>query len=235
MGDSEKIAFLISPYLLKWSGVRHWSATKESGIVPLYYRLTVLNFNVMINYSIVLRRTDINDENSPKRAYATAQYTEVTDLDRFCKHIADHGCAYDRADVAAIATKIVDCLREQLLAGQKVKLGALGAFSISLQSRGAESAEKFTASNITAVNVVWEPGKEFTNLIVDAEFNPVPTRSIAAAALKAERAGNGVVDVAAIKEEEAKKRAEKNPSNTPEEPSTGDTENPDENEGPDII
>ena len=75
----------------------------------------------MINYSIVLRRTDISDENSPKRAYATAQYTEVTDLDRFCKHIADHGCAYDRADVAAIATKIVDCLREQLLAGQKVK------------------------------------------------------------------------------------------------------------------
>ena len=189
----------------------------------------------MINYSIVLRRTDINDENSPKRAYATAQYTEVTDLDRFSKHIAEHGCAYDRADVAAIATKIVDCLREQLLAGQKVKLGALGAFSISLQSRGAESAEKFTASNITAVNVVWEPGKEFTNLIVDAVFNPVPTRSIAAAALKAEKAGNGVVDVAAIKEEEAKKRAEKNPSNTPEEPSTGDTENPDENEGPDII
>ena len=220
------VSHVISPYLLKWSGVRHWSATKESGIVPLCYRLTVLNFNVMINYSIVLRRTDINDENSPKRAYATAQYTEVTDLDRFSKH---------RADVAAIATKIVDCLREQLLAGQKVKLGALGAFSISLQSRGAESAEKFTASNITAVNVVWEPGKEFTNLIVDAEFNPVPTRSIAAAALKAERAGNGVVDVAAIKEEEAKKRAEKNPSNTPEEPSTGDTENPDENEGPDII
>ena len=179
----------------------------------------------MINYSIVLRRTDISDENSPKRAYATAQYTEVTDLDRFCKHIADHGCAYDRADVAAIATKIVDCLREQLLAGQKVKLGALGAFYISLQSKGAESAEKFTSSNITAVNVVWEPGKEFTNLLADAEFNPVPTRSIAAAALKAEKAGNGVVDVAAIKEEEAKKRAEKNPSNEPEAPN--EAENPD--------
>ena len=135
--------------------------------------------------------------------------------------------------MAAIATKIVDCLREQLLAGQKVKLGALGAFSISLQSRGAESAEKFTSSNITAVNVVWEPGKEFTNLLADADFNPVPTRSIAAAALKAEKAGNGVVDVAAIKEEEAKKRAEKNPSNDTGEPTPGDTE--DENDGPDII
>ena len=69
------VSHVISSYLLKWSGVRHRSAMKESGVVSLYYRLTVLNFYVMINYSIVLRRTDINDENSPKRAYATAQYT----------------------------------------------------------------------------------------------------------------------------------------------------------------
>lgn len=160
----------------------------------------------MINYSIVLRRTDMSDENSPKKAYATAQYSEVMDMDRFCKHIADHGCAYDRADVNAIGTKIVDCLRELLLAGHKVKLGALGSFSVTLQSTGADSADKFTSNNITAVRVQWEPGRDFLDLLLDAEFQQVPTRSIAAAALKAEKQGDGVVDVAKIKEEEAQKR-----------------------------
>lgn len=160
----------------------------------------------MINYSIVMRRTDMSDENSPKKAYATAQYSEVMDMDRFCKHIADHGCAYDRADVNAIGTKIVDCLREQLLAGQKVKLGALGSFSVTLQSNGADTADKFTSNNITAVRVQWEPGRDFLDLLLDAEFQQVPTRSIAAAALKAEKQGDGVVDVAKIKEEEAQKR-----------------------------
>lgn len=155
----------------------------------------------MINYSVVMRSSNMFDADAPKKAYPMAQYSEIVDIDRFCKHIADHGCAYDRADVSAIATKIVDCLRELLLAGCKVKLGALGAFSVSLTSKGAESAEKFTSANITSVKVLWDPGKEFVNLIEDAEFNPVPTRIVAAAALKAEKAGNGVVDIAKIKED----------------------------------
>ena len=154
----------------------------------------------MINYSIVLRRTDISDENSPKKAYPTAQYTDVMDLDHFCKHIADHGCAYDRADISAMVIKTVDCLREQLLAGQKVKLGDLGSFSVSLQSKGAESAEKFTAQNISGVKVNWEPGKEFLDLLDDADFQQVPTRIAVAATLKAEKAGDDVVDIAQAKE-----------------------------------
>ena len=71
----------------------------------------------------------------------------------------------------------VDCMREQLLEGKKIRLGDLGDFSILLSSKGAEDADKFTAQNITDVKVQWEPGAEFKNLLADAEFNLVASRS----------------------------------------------------------
>ena len=89
----------------------------------------------------------------------------------------------------------VDCMREMLLEGKKIRLGDLGDFSILLGSKGAETADKFTAQNINQVKVQWEPGKEFKNLIDDAEFNLVASRSAQAAVLKAIREGKTNVDL----------------------------------------
>lgn len=89
----------------------------------------------------------------------------------------------------------VDCMREQLLEGKKIRLGDLGDFSVSLTSKGSETADKFSAQNITGVNVVWDCGQEFKNLIADAEFNLVASRSAQAAVLKAIKEGSNVVDL----------------------------------------
>ena len=109
--------------------------------------------------------------------FATAQYTEVMGIEKFARHIADHGTTYSRADIMAILYMAVDCMREQLLEGKKIRLGELGDFSLSLGSKGAETAEKFSSQNIQRVTVSWEPGSEFRNLLADAEFNLVATRS----------------------------------------------------------
>ena len=34
--------------------------------------------------------------------FATAQYTEVMGIEKFARHIADHGTTYSRADIMAI-------------------------------------------------------------------------------------------------------------------------------------
>lgn len=130
-----------------------------------------------------------------QQAFALAQYSDVMTIDKFARHIADHGCVYKRTDIAAILNMAVDCLREQLLDGKKVRLGDLGDFSVKLKSNGAPTAEKFSAQNITNVEVVWDRGKEFKNLIHDAEFNPVVSRSAQAAVLKAVKAGQTSVDL----------------------------------------
>ena len=122
----------------------------------------------MINYSIVMRRKNVADKESEKLAYATAQYNSVMTIDKFAAHIASHGSVYSRADIAAVLTLAVDCLYEQLLAGQKIELGDLGAFCISLNCKGADSAE---------------------------EFNLVANRKQQAAVLKAVKAGDTSVDL----------------------------------------
>src|SRR5574344_2748875 len=177
----------------------------------------------MINYSIVMRSVNANlfDINQAKarikkaieegkqpqtadtelvktevqKAYAIAQYSEVMNIEKFAKHISTHGCVYSRADISAILYMAVDCMREQLLEGKKIRLGDLGDFSVNLSSKGAETADKFTAQNITGVNVMWDPGMEFKNLLADAEFNLVASRSAQAAVLKAIKSGQTTVDL----------------------------------------
>src|SRR5574344_2387696 len=177
----------------------------------------------MINYSIVMRSVNANlfDINQAKarikkaieegkqpqtadtelvktevqKAYAIAPYSEVMNIEKFARHISTHGCVYSRADISAILYLAVDCMREQLLEGKKIRLGDLGDFSINLTSKGADSAEKFSSQNITGVNVVWDPGMEFKSLLADAEFNLVASRNAQAALLKAIKAGQNVVDI----------------------------------------
>ena len=128
-------------------------------------------------------------------AFAVAQYAEVMTIEKFARHIATHGCVYSRADISAILYLAVECMRERLLEGRKIRLGDLGDFSVSLSSKGAETAKKFNAANITAVNVVWDCGQEFKNLLANAEFNLVASRATQAAVLKAIKSGSSVVDL----------------------------------------
>ena len=130
-----------------------------------------------------------------QHAFAIAQYTDVMTIEKFARHIANHGCVYSRADISAILYLAVDCMREQLLEGKKIRLGDLGDFSVSLQSTGAETADKFSAQNITGVTVNWDCGQEFKNLIDEAEFNLVASRAAQAAVLKAIKAGDTTVDL----------------------------------------
>ena len=177
----------------------------------------------MINYSIVMRSVNANllEINQAKsrinqakqegknpdqkdldlvktekqNAFAISQYTDVMTIEKFAKHITSHGSVYSRADISAILYMAVDCMREMLLEGKKIRLGDLGDFSLLLGSKGVETADKFTAQNITQVKVQWEPGKEFKNLLDDAEFNLVASRSAQAAVLKAIKEGKTNVDL----------------------------------------
>ena len=136
------------------------------------------------------------DDTQPKKAYACAQYSELIDIVQFAAHIASHGCVYNRADIVAILTMAVDCMRELLLAGQKIRMGDLGDFYVSIQSTGADDASKFNpAINVKRLKVNWTCGKHFQDLLQDAEFNLVPTRRAAQKLVKALKAGDTTVDL----------------------------------------
>lgn len=177
----------------------------------------------MVNYSLVLRSVNTNlieinqakarikaakaQGTTPKtedtdlvkteqqKVFAVAQYAEVMDLSKFAKHISTHGCVYGHADINAVLNIAVDHIREELLEGKKIRLGALGDFYITLSSNGVADASTFTAQNITDVKVQWEPGQQFKTLRDEAEFNLVASRSAQAAVLKAIKEGKTSVDL----------------------------------------
>lgn len=177
----------------------------------------------MVNYSLVLRSVNTNlieinqakarikaakaQGTTPKtedtdlvkteqqKVFAVAQYAEVMDLSKFAKHISTHGCVYGHADINAVLNIAVDHIREELLEGKKIRLGALGDFYITLSSNGVADASTFTAQNITDVKVQWEPGQQFKTLRDEAEFNLVASRSAQAAVLKAIKESKTSVDL----------------------------------------
>ena len=102
---------------------------------------------------------------------------------------------YGHADINAVLNIAVDHIREELLEGKKIRLGALGDFYITLSSNGVADASTFTAQNITDVKVQWEPGPDFKNLINEAEFNLVAPRSAQAKLIKAVKEGKDSVDL----------------------------------------
>ena len=152
----------------------------------------------MINYSVFMWKNP-TVENAVEKAYAKNQVSEIWTLEKFAKHISDHNGVYSRGTVKGVISDMCECLVEQLLNGNKIQLGELGTFGISISSVGADSIEKFTARNIKAVNILFAPGVDFENLLGRAEFNLVASRSAQAATLKAEKAGETTVDLAAAK------------------------------------
>ena len=156
----------------------------------------------MIDYSVSPKPNPRDREAAPKY-YGTAQCTGVMDLTQFARHIANHGCVYKRADIAAVLTMAVDCLKEMLLNGYKVELGDMGAFYISLSSKGTETAKDYNPLiHIKTVNANWERGSSFLNLKEEADFKLVTIRAYQKKMLTAVKNGETVVNLVDEENEE---------------------------------
>ena len=150
----------------------------------------------MLDYS-VSARVNPREKGAPPRFYASHQTNKIVSLDDFSRHIASHGCVYKRADIAAVLTMAVDCLREMLLNGYKIEMGDLGSFYISFSSEGTLTAKDFNPShNIKSVNVNWQRGIDFLNMKEDAEFNLVAIRAVQKKVIKAVKNGDEVINLA---------------------------------------
>ena len=66
---------------------------------------------------------------------------ETVDLDALAKHMASHNTPFSQGAIRGVLKDMVDCIKELMLDGKKVKLGDLAIFSIGTRSKPAESEE----------------------------------------------------------------------------------------------
>ena len=152
----------------------------------------------MINYSTFMWKNPLDDK-AVEMAYAKNQVTKVMSFDEFVSHISEHNGVFSRGTVKGVVSDTCSCLVEQLLNGYKVQFGELGAFGLTLSCDPAPSLKEFSVDNIKDVNILFTPGPDFENLRSKAEFNLVTSRAVQAASIKAIKANEDTLDLAALR------------------------------------
>ena len=147
----------------------------------------------MLDYSVALLANPAH-EGDPKKAYAFLQSRGTLSISEIADHMVKHGCNYDRADIVAIVTKLVGCIKELMEDSYRISLGDLGQLYLSCKSIGAASLKAFTEDNIQEINVNFVPSKQFENLRSDVSMHKVPSRAAQAAALEAQLEGLTTAD-----------------------------------------
>ena len=151
-----------------------------------------------INYSLAKMSPKVG-EKADGKFYARAQVNSTTSLKQFSQLIASQ-TTVSRADVSAVLISSVENLVMELQRGNQVEFGDLGKFRLQLTSKGADKASDFNAAiNITGVHIQFIPGEDLNAMFDKLEFNPVASRVIQKAALKAEKEEAKTLDLDALK------------------------------------
>ena len=158
-----------------------------------------------LNYSIAMLPNPM-EKDAPARAYAKAQINGELTLKELSKEVSNK-CTVHSADVSAVLIASVESILAALKAGKQVDFGELGKFRLQITSKGAVTAEEFTANNITGVNIQFVPGDDLKIIFQGMEFNLVASRSAQAALLRAQKKGETMVDLSKPTEEEGDEEA----------------------------
>lgn len=112
-------------------------------------------------YKVIARRTP-NDPEGEVKYYATQKMTGAATLNEVCDYIAPRA----GRSAGSVKTIIEDCataIAESLASGKTVTLDGFASFKVTFNSRGTETPEAFTRTNIERVNVRMRPKKNLKN------------------------------------------------------------------------
>ena len=153
-----------------------------------------------LNYSIAMLPNPM-EKNDPHKAYAKAQINGELSLKELSKEVASKSTVH-AADVYAVLIATTESMLTALKAGKQVNFGELGKFRLQINSKGAITAEDFSADNITGVTIQYVPGDDLKTIFQGMEFNLVPSRYAQAAMLRAQKKGETTVDLSKPGEDE---------------------------------
>lgn len=98
------------------------------------------------------------NEKSPTfgKWYAYSKAISTLDLEGLASHMTEHNTPFSKGTIYGVLCDMVKCIKEQLLAGNNVKIDDLAIFSVGIRNSrgGAESEEEFnTNKNIEGVKL----------------------------------------------------------------------------------
>lgn len=107
--------------------------------------------------------------------YANAQVAANYSFDTLCSDVEKMSTATD-GDVRAVLSTALYCIEQALRRSESVTLGDLGTFAVGLSSTGTDTAEEFTAANISKARVTFRPARRLKELAKAFQYKRVEVR-----------------------------------------------------------
>lgn len=128
-----------------------------------------------VKYNVIERKNLLKPTEAPK-FYALAKADGEVSFKALAKEIADAGSTVSDTDVLAVLNDLTKALVKYLAEGKTVRFGDFGSFQVSVSSNGAETAEKFTASNITGNKIQFRPGVDLKAMLATVKYEKMKTK-----------------------------------------------------------
>ncbi len=117
----------------------------------------------------VVERNNPQKPAEPKKQYANPVNAGRMTIRDFAKEISGRS-SLTRGDIENSLSNFLDKLPTFLKLGLSVKLGEFGTLRLSLASEGVPVGEKFDASKIKGVRVIFTPSTELKDSLRDISF-----------------------------------------------------------------
>jgi predicted histone-like DNA-binding protein len=79
--------------------------------------------------------------------------------------IISTGSTFTEADCIGVLHALQQAILQELCMGKSIKLDRIGTLRLSIKSTAAATPEAVTVRNITKVNTIFKPSKEFTQMV----------------------------------------------------------------------
>lgn len=128
-----------------------------------------------VKYNVIERKNLLKPTEAPK-FYASAKADGEVSFKALAKEIAGAGSTVSDTDVLAVLNDLTKALVKYLAEGKIMRFGDFGSFQVSVSSNGAETAEKFTASNITGNKIQFRPGVDLKAMLATVKYEKMKTK-----------------------------------------------------------
>ena len=133
------------------------------------------NFNQQIKLKTMsvlikpIQRANPADLDAPKKWYVTQVTISQVDENQISDEMAE-GTTLDSSEAMMALRQFRKVLLKHLLAGESVKMGNWGSFSLSFASEGVDEKKDVSLGQIKQINLVFRPDRSFREDLQKASF-----------------------------------------------------------------
>ena len=114
-----------------------------------------------------------NANNGTKdKFYARASHKDTVSIKQLAA-VMQNNCTVKHSDIVAVLSELSEVMKQELQRGNRVRIDGLGIFKVNIRSKGAKTAQEFSAAeNILGTRINFRPesfvntnGSHITNML----------------------------------------------------------------------